>query len=152
MATDRIDRFFQLARLLDSHEEYDLSDLAQQHGVHPRTLQRDLERLRKLGVAENGTGRIGSQLMQGGRGTKVYRLADKNAVVIAFSLRISPMSCIPGYDCMVQETLKNVLDQAPTAVRRAVEEVFGPATPGANGPLPPGIRIDDHHDTPPPPP
>jgi len=95
---DTAARLLRLLSLLQSRPQWDGADLAAKLDVTPRTVRRDVARLRSLGYpvdAEAGIGG-GYHLGPGGRLPPLL-LEDEEAVAIAVGLRVATTTTVSGW-------------------------------------------------------
>lgn len=89
--TDTPGRLLSLLSLLQTPREWPGSELAQRLHVSPRTIRRDIERLRDLGYPVEATlGSEGGYRLVAGAAMPPLLLDDEEAVAIAVGLRAGP--------------------------------------------------------------
>lgn len=94
---DPTNRRLQLLGLLQSRPEWSGAVLAEQLGVSPRTLRRDVSRLRDLGYAVDSTaGTEGGYRLAHGRALPPLALDDDEAVAVAAGLRAAATIGVEG--------------------------------------------------------
>jgi predicted DNA-binding transcriptional regulator YafY len=90
-------RLLRLLSLLQAHREWSGADLADRLGVTPRTVRRDVDKLRELGYpvnASSGTG--GGYRLGAGAELPPLLLDDDEAVAVAVGLRTAAGQGIEG--------------------------------------------------------
>ncbi|MCW2918175.1 MAG: transcriptional regulator, partial [Actinomycetia bacterium] len=81
-------RLLQLLSLLQTPREWPGAELADRLGVTPRTIRRDVDRLRELGYPVHATqGNIGGYRLTAGAAMPPLLLDDDEAIAIAIGLR-----------------------------------------------------------------
>ncbi|MFI0981529.1 helix-turn-helix transcriptional regulator [Streptomyces sp. NPDC021093] len=114
-------RLLRLLSLLQAHREWTGPDLADRLGVTPRTVRRDVDRLRELGYpvhASPGTGG-GYQLGVGARLPPLL-LDDDEAVAVAVGLRTAAGQGIEGIGETSVRALTKLEQVLPDRLRRRV--------------------------------
>src|SRR4051794_11833399 len=83
-------RLLRLLSLLQAHREWSGADLADRLGVTPRTVRRDVDRLRELGYpVHSAPGTAGGYRLGAGAQLPPLLLDDEEAVAVAVGLRQS---------------------------------------------------------------
>ncbi|MER7108972.1 helix-turn-helix transcriptional regulator [Streptomyces sp. NPDC000229] len=114
-------RLLRLLSLLQAHREWSGADLAQRLGVTPRTVRRDVDRLRELGYPVNaspGTG--GGYQLGAGAALPPLLLDDDEAVAVAVGLRTAAGSGIEGVGETSVGALAKLEQVLPDRLRRRV--------------------------------
>ncbi|MFE7776676.1 helix-turn-helix transcriptional regulator [Streptomyces sp. NPDC057445] len=114
-------RLLRLLSLLQAHREWSGAELADRLGVTPRTVRRDVDRLRELGYPVNaspGTGG-GYQLGAGARMPPLL-LDDDEAVAVAVGLRTAAGNGIEGIGETSVRALSKLEQVLPDRLRRRV--------------------------------
>src|SRR3954470_19858588 len=92
-------RMLRLLSLLQTHRYWPGSELAGRLEVSPRTLRRDVDRLRELGYPVNAArGAGGGHQLQAGAAVPPLLLDDEEAVAIAVGLRTSAAGAVAGIE------------------------------------------------------
>ncbi|QGV81377.1 helix-turn-helix transcriptional regulator [Streptomyces ficellus] len=114
-------RLLRLLSLLQAHREWSGADLADRLGVTPRTVRRDVDRLRELGYPVNaspGTG--GGYQLGAGAALPPLLLDDDEAVAVAVGLRTAAGSGIDGVGETSVGALAKLEQVLPDRLRRRV--------------------------------
>ncbi|MGW1496472.1 helix-turn-helix transcriptional regulator [Streptomyces sp. NPDC002402] len=114
-------RLLRLLSLLQAHREWSGADLADRLGVTPRTVRRDVDRLRELGYPVNaspGTG--GGYQLGAGAELPPLLLDDEEAVAVAVGLRTAAGQGIEGIGETSVRALAKLEQVLPNRLRRRV--------------------------------
>ncbi|AZK93381.1 MULTISPECIES: helix-turn-helix transcriptional regulator [Streptomyces] len=114
-------RLLRLLSLLQAHREWSGADLARRLGVTPRTVRRDVDRLRELGYPVNaspGTG--GGYRLGAGARLPPLLLDDDEAVAVAVGLRTAAGQGIEGIGESSVRALAKLEQVLPDRLRRRV--------------------------------
>ena len=126
--TDTPGRLFGLLSLLQTPREWPGSELAERLGVSPRTIRRDVDRLRELGYpVEASRGTAGGYRLVAGTAMPPLVLDDDEAVAIAVGLRTAAGQTIDGIEEASVRALAKLEQVLPSRLRRRVG-TFGTAT------------------------
>ena len=126
-------RMLRLLSLLQTHRYWPGGELAGRLEVSPRTLRRDIERLRELGYAVDAVrGVAGGYQLRAGSQLPPLLLEDDEAVAIAVALRAATSS---GEDTSLQ-ALTKVIALMPPRLRRRMDALRSQTdgVPWAGGP------------------
>ena len=128
-------RLLRLLSLLEVKPEWSGADLAARLDVTPRTLRRDMAKLRSLGYpvhAEPGVG--GGYRLGAGAALPPLLLDDDEAVAVALSLRTSAAHAVTGIGeasmralTKLEQVLPSRLRERATAIGHATVPLTGPA-------------------------
>lgn len=136
-------RSLQLLSLLQSHRYWPGQELADRLGISPRTLRRDIERLRDLGYPVDATrGVSGGYQLAAGASLPPLVVDDDEAVALAVGLRTAAQSGIAGVDEASVRALAKVVQVMPPRLRRRVDALRMTTLSTTFGPTPqtdPGI-------------
>jgi predicted DNA-binding transcriptional regulator YafY len=135
---DTATRLLGLLSLLHSRPHWDGAELAARLEVTPRTVRRDVTRLRSLGYpidAETGIGG-GYRLGPGGRLPPLL-LEDSEAVAIAVGLRVATTTTVSGVEEAAISALAKLHQVLPTRLREQVDAIAAHTTQLPQGELPP---------------
>jgi predicted DNA-binding transcriptional regulator YafY len=114
-------RALRLLSLLQSHRFWPGAELAGRLGVSPRTLRRDVERLRELGYPVTAhPGVDGGYQLAPGAALPPLVLDDDEAVAVAASLRLAAAGAVTE---AAARTLAKVTQVIPARLRRRAEAV-----------------------------
>ncbi|MFE0136299.1 helix-turn-helix transcriptional regulator [Streptomyces sp. NPDC059037] len=114
-------RLLRLLSLLQAHRDWSGADLADRLGVTPRTVRRDVDRLRELGYPVNaspGTG--GGYQLGAGAQLPPLLLDDDEAVAVAVGLRTAAGQGIEGIGETSVRALTKLEQVLPDRLRRRV--------------------------------
>ncbi|OXM62047.1 helix-turn-helix transcriptional regulator [Amycolatopsis vastitatis] len=135
--TDTPARLLGLLSLLQTPREWPGSELADRLGVSPRTIRRDVERLRDLGYpVEASRGVAGGYRLVAGTAMPPLVLDDDEAVAIAVGLRTAAGQTVDGIEEASVRALAKLEQVLPARLRRRVGTI-GTATVAvpAGGPV-----------------
>ncbi|WP_329389439.1 helix-turn-helix transcriptional regulator [Streptomyces sp. NBC_01716] len=130
-------RLLRLLSLLQAHREWSGPDLAERLGVTPRTVRRDVGRLRELGYPVNarpGTG--GGYQLGAGAELPPLLLDDEEAVAVAVGLRTAAGNGIDGIGETSVRALAKLEQVLPGRLRRRVGALNAFTVPMLRGPGP----------------
>ncbi|MBR8745229.1 YafY family protein, partial [Nocardiopsis sp. MG754419] len=115
-------RLLHLLSLLQTRKDWPGNDLAERLAVSPRTVRRDVERLRELGYpihATMGTG--GGYQLGAGASLPPLLLDDDEAVAVALGLRTVAQGGVTGIEETSVRALAKLLQVLPSRLRRRVD-------------------------------
>ncbi|MCM2390035.1 helix-turn-helix transcriptional regulator [Streptomyces albipurpureus] len=119
--TDTPARLLTLLSLLQTPREWPGSELAQRLEVSPRTIRRDIDRLRELGYPVEATkGAVGGYRLVAGSAMPPLLLDDEEAVAIAVGLRAGAGHAIEGIDEASVRALAKLEQVLPARLRHRV--------------------------------
>jgi len=122
--TDPTARALRLLSLLQTYKFWSGEELAAQLEVSPRTLRRDVDRLRELGYAVDATtGANGGYRQAAGAHLPPLLLDDDEAVAIAVGLRAAAGASIEGIEDTSVRALAKLEQVLPDRLRRRVNAV-----------------------------
>ncbi|MEU9168095.1 YafY family protein [Streptomyces sp. NPDC048420] len=130
-------RLLRLLSLLQAHRDWSGADLADRLGVTPRTVRRDVDRLRELGYPVNaspGTG--GGYQLGAGAELPPLLLDDDEAVAVAVGLRTAAGQGIEGIGETSVRALAKLEQVLPSRLRRRVGALNAFTVPMLRGPQP----------------
>lgn len=117
-------RMLRLLSLLQTHRYWPGEELSQRLTVSPRTLRRDIDRLRELGYAVDATrGVAGGYQLRGGTALPPLLLEDDEAVAIAVGLRTAAAGAVSGMAETSVQALTKVIALMPPRLRRRMDAV-----------------------------
>jgi predicted DNA-binding transcriptional regulator YafY len=122
-------RLLSLLSLLQRPRLWPGRELADRLAVSPRTIRRDVDRLRELGYpvrAEMG-GQGGYRLI-GGTAMPPLLLDDEEAVAVAIGLRLAAAQAVTAADDASHRALAKLLQVLPARLRRRVDTLAGAIT------------------------
>ncbi|WP_441245359.1 helix-turn-helix transcriptional regulator [Kitasatospora sp. McL0602] len=119
--TDTPARLLNLLSLLQIPREWPGSELADRLEVSPRTIRRDIERLRDLGYPVEATrGAIGGYRLVAGAAMPPLLLDDEEAVAIAVGLRAAAGNAVEGIEEASVRALAKLVQVLPARLRHRV--------------------------------
>lgn len=136
--SDTTSRILRLLSLLQTHRDWSGSELAGRLEVSPRTIRRDIDRLRELGYPVHASaGVAGGYRLQAGASMPPLLLDDEEAVAIAVGLRFAAGGSVAGIDEASVRALAKLEQVLPSRLRRrvnALQTYTVPMTYGDGGP------------------
>jgi predicted DNA-binding transcriptional regulator YafY len=130
-------RALQLLSLLQTHRYWPGHELADRLGISPRTLRRDVERLRDLGYPVDATrGVAGGYQLAAGASLPPLVVDDDEAVALAVGLRTAAQSGISGVDEASVRALAKIVQVMPPRLRRRVDALRMTTLSTTLGPAP----------------
>ncbi len=127
-------RMLRLLSLLQTHRYWPGGELAGRLEVSPRTLRRDVDRLRELGYPVDATrGVAGGYLLQAGAAVPPLLLDDDEAVAIAVGLRTAAAGGVAGFEETSVRALAKVIQLLPPRLRQRIDALRAVSIPGVFG-------------------
>jgi len=127
-------RMLRLLSLLQTHRYWPGGELAGRLEVSPRTLRRDVDRLRDLGYPVDATrGAAGGYQLQAGAAVPPLLLDDDEAVAIAVGLRTAAAGAVAGFEETSVRALAKVIQLLPPRLRKRIDALRAVTTPGVFG-------------------
>src|ERR687887_158086 len=127
-------RLLRLLSLLQAHREWSGADLADRLGVTPRTVRRDVDRLRRLGYPVDASPGVGGGYRLGaGAELPPLLLDDDEAVAVAIGLRTAAGGSVAGIEETSVRALAKLEQVLPAHLRRRVSalQAFTVPAPGS---------------------
>jgi predicted DNA-binding transcriptional regulator YafY len=119
--TETSGRLLKLLSLLQTRRDWPGNELAGRLGVSPRTIRRDVERLRDLGYPVDAvTGPAGGYSLHAGTAMPPLLLDDDEAVAIAVGLRTAASASVEGIEETSIRALVKLEQVLPAHLRRRV--------------------------------
>ncbi|MEU4128536.1 helix-turn-helix transcriptional regulator [Streptomyces wuyuanensis] len=132
--TDTPARLLNLLSLLQTPREWPGSELAERLQVSPRTIRRDIDRLRELGYPVEATkGAVGGYRLVAGAAMPPLLLDDEEAVAIAVGLRAGAGHAIEGVEEASVRALAKLEQVLPSRLRRRVSSLQNATIPLTRG-------------------
>jgi predicted DNA-binding transcriptional regulator YafY len=132
---DPTGRALELLSLLQTHRFWTGSELCDRLDVSPRTLRRDVDRLRSLGYPVDATtGVAGGYRLAAGAHLPPLLLDDDEAVAIAVGLRAATASSVEGMEELAVRAMAKLEQVLPDRLRRRVGAVHANVVPLRWGP------------------
>lgn len=117
-------RMLRLLSLLQTHRYWPGSELSARLEVSPRTLRRDIDRLRELGYAVDAVrGVAGGYQLRAGGSLPPLLLEDEEAVAIAVGLQSAASGSIAGMEDSSVQALTKVIGLMPPRLRRQMDAI-----------------------------
>ena len=140
--TETSSRLLEMLALLQARRDWSGAELADRLEVSPRTVRRDVERLRRLGYpVESLTGRAGGYRLRAGSAMPPLLLDDDEAIAIAVGLRTAAHAAVTGIEETAVRALVKLDQVLPAHLRRRVRALgAATSTPPAGGPT-----VDPQH-------
>nr|WP_255682034.1 WYL domain-containing protein [Luteimonas sp. BDR2-5] len=122
--------------LLQSRRFWPGAELAARLGVTPRTVRRDIDRLRSLGYPVRASaGPAGGYALAAGAALPPLLLDDDEALAVALGLRLATMTAVTGLEDAGLRALAKLEQVLPTRLRRRVRGLHAAMVPlGMVGP------------------
>src|ERR1700722_10370858 len=129
-------RLLRLLSLLQARRYWSGADLSERLEVTPRTLRRDVDRLRSLGYPVNSTSGIaGGYQLGAGPALPPLLLDDEEAVAVAVGLRTAASGTVTGIEEASVRALAKLEQVLPSRLRRRVASLHAFIVPlGNSGP------------------
>ncbi len=127
-------RTLRLLSLLQGRRYWPGEELAQQLQVSPRTLRRDIDRLRELGYpiqAQRGV--AGGYQLAAGTALPPLMVDDEEAVALALGLQAAAQGAVEGIAESSVRALAKVVQVMPARLRRRVEALSAMTVPASWG-------------------
>ncbi|MGV9687982.1 helix-turn-helix transcriptional regulator [Streptomyces sp. NPDC003444] len=132
--TDTPARLLHLLSLLQAPREWPGSELAERLSVSPRTIRRDIDRLRDLGYPVEATlGAVGGYRLVAGTAMPPLLLDDEEAVAIAVGLRAGAGHAIEGVEEASVRALAKLEQVLPARLRHRVSTLQNATIPLTRG-------------------
>ncbi|MEU8539799.1 YafY family protein [Streptomyces sp. NPDC048717] len=132
--TDTPARLLNLLSLLQTPREWPGSELADRLDVSPRTIRRDIDRLRDLGYPVEATkGALGGYRLVAGTALPPLLLDDEEAVAIAVGLRAGAGHAIEGVEEASVRALAKLEQVLPSRLRHRVSTLQNATIPLTRG-------------------
>jgi predicted DNA-binding transcriptional regulator YafY len=134
------ERLLRLLSLLQARREWSGPELCERLGVSPRTVRRDVERLRNLGYPVRATlGAAGGYGLEAGAAMPPLLLDDEEAVAIAVGLRAATGGAVEGIGEASVRALAKLEQVLPARLRRRVSALHAATTPLSGPPAGPAL-------------
>ncbi len=131
-------RMLRLLSLLQTHRYWPGAELAGRLQVSPRTLRRDIDRLRELGYpVQAQRGVTGGYQLAAGAALPPLVVDDEEAVALAIGLQVAAESAVEGIAESSVRALAKVAQVMPARLRRRVEALRAMTVPASWG----GARV-----------
>jgi predicted DNA-binding transcriptional regulator YafY len=128
--TNTSGRMLRLLSLLQTHRYWPGAELSERLEVSPRTLRRDIDRLRDLGYQVDAVrGVAGGYQLRAGASLPPLLLEDDEAVTIAVGLRTAAAGAVQGMEESSVQALTKVLSLMPPRLRRRMDALASHTVP-----------------------
>lgn len=115
-------RLLRLLSLLQTRSHWGGSELAERLAVHPRTLRRDIDRLRQLGYPVHASsGVAGGYAFRAGQALPPLMLDDEEALAVSIALRTATAGAVGGIEEPALRALVKLEQAMPVRLRRRVD-------------------------------
>lgn len=115
-------RLLRLLSLLQTRSHWGGTELAERLEVHPRTLRRDIDRLRQLGYPVHASsGVAGGYAFRAGQALPPLLLDDEEALAVSIALRTATAGAVGGIEEPALRALVKLEQAMPTRLRRRVD-------------------------------
>jgi predicted DNA-binding transcriptional regulator YafY len=122
-------RLLSLLSLLQTPRVWAGSEIADRLGVSPRTIRRDIDRLRELGYPVDAIqGGQGGYRLVSGAAMPPLALDDEEAVAVAVGLRLATTHPLKANDDAAVRALAKLIQVLPARLRRRVDNLAGAIT------------------------
>ncbi|GIF48637.1 putative DNA-binding transcriptional regulator YafY [Asanoa ferruginea] len=127
-------RSLQLLSLLQTHRYWPGDELAARLAVSPRTLRRDVDRLRELGYPVTGSrGVAGGYQLRPGAVLPPLLVDDDEAVAIVIGLRSAAGGVVAGIEDTAVRALAKIVQVLPPRLRQRVDALQAHTVPALAG-------------------
>jgi predicted DNA-binding transcriptional regulator YafY len=127
-------RMLRLLSLLQTYRYWSGGELADRLDVSPRTLRRDVDRLRELGYpVEAARGVAGGYQLKAGTAVPPLLLDDEEAVAIAVGLRSAAAGAVGGLEETSVRALSKVIQLLPPRLRKRIDALQSVTSPAVFG-------------------
>ncbi len=115
-------RLLRLLSLLQTRAHWMGPDLAERLEVHPRTLRRDIDRLRQLGYpVQASSGVAGGYAFRAGQARPPLLLDDEEALAVSIALRTATAGAVGGIEEPALRALVKLEQAMPARLRKRVD-------------------------------
>lgn len=133
-------RLLRLLSLLQARRDWPGGVLAERLDVSPRTVRRDVDRLRELGYPVRATkGPDGGYRLDAGADLPPLLFDDEQAVAVAIALRTG---VLPGVEDAAARALATIRQVMPARLRGRIDALEVTAVPGRRDAARPPVRAD----------
>lgn len=115
-------RLLRLLALLQTRSHWQGPELAERLEVHPRTLRRDIDRLRQLGYpVQASSGVAGGYAFRAGQALPPLLLDDEEALAVSIALRTATAGAVAGIEEPALRALVKLEQAMPARLRQQVD-------------------------------
>jgi len=123
-------RLLRLLSLLQTRSHWMGADLAERLEVHPRTLRRDIDRLRQLGYPVHASsGVAGGYAFRAGQALPPLLLDDEEALAVSIALRTATAGAVDGIEESALRALVKLEQAMPARLRQQVDALRSTIVP-----------------------
>ncbi|WP_329429433.1 YafY family transcriptional regulator [Streptosporangium sp. NBC_01495] len=122
-------RLLRLLSLLQTPRDWPGAELAERLGVSPRTIRRDIDRLRELGYVVHATAGTPGYRLGAGAGLPPLLLDDDEAVAVAIGLGTAAVSSVAGIQETSVRALAKLEQVLPPRLRQRVGDLRSVTVP-----------------------
>jgi len=123
-------RLLRLLSLLQTRRHWTGAELAERMAVHPRTLRRDIDRLRQLGYPVHASsGVAGGYAFRAGQALPPLLLDDEEALAVSIALRTATAGAVGGIEEPALRALVKLEQAMPARLRRRVDALRSAIVP-----------------------
>ena len=123
-------RLLRLLSLLQTRAHWAGAELAERLQVHPRTLRRDIDRLRQLGYpVQASSGAAGGYAFRAGQALPPLLLDDEEALAVSIALRTATAGAVGGIEEPALRALVKLEQAMPARLRRRVDALRSAIVP-----------------------
>ncbi|WP_088142513.1 helix-turn-helix transcriptional regulator [Achromobacter xylosoxidans] len=123
-------RLLRLLSLLQTRRHWAGTELAATLAIHPRTLRRDIDKLRELGYPIHASsGVAGGYAFRAGQALPPLLLDDDEALAVALTLRIAATGTVGGIEETALRALVKLEQAMPQRLRRRVDALRSAIVP-----------------------
>ncbi|MFH8752034.1 helix-turn-helix transcriptional regulator [Streptomyces rimosus] len=126
-------RLLKLLSLLQTHRDWSGTELAERLGVTPRTVRRDVDRLRTLGYPVSASAGVAGYRLGAGTQLPPLLLDDEEAVAVAVGLRTAAGATVAGIAETSVRALVKLESVLPSRLRHRVQALQSATVPLAQG-------------------
>jgi len=123
-------RLLRLLSLLQTRRHWAGAELAERLQVHPRTLRRDIDRLRQLGYpVQASSGAAGGYAFRAGQALPPLLLDDEEALAVSIALRTATAGAVGGIEEPALRALVKLEQAMPARLRKRVDALRSAIVP-----------------------
>jgi predicted DNA-binding transcriptional regulator YafY len=129
-------RLLKLLSLLQTHRHWSGAELAESLKITPRTVRRDVERLRELGYPVNATRGTAGYRLGAGATLPPLLLDDEEAVAVVIGLRTAAGGSVAGIEATSLRALTKLEQVLPSRLRHRVQTLHAATVRAGVAPAP----------------
>ena len=120
---DSAERLLKLLALLEGRIDWTAEELASRLAVTPRTVRRDITRLRSLGYPVEAVASPGGGIGSGRGQAPSLLLDDEEALAVALGLRVATATAVGGLEVASLSALSKLEHVLPPRLRTQLEDI-----------------------------